>query len=78
MKEIALEEIKWADQIRKSEGLKYEILGGGGIIELKDVDEFLKAGADAVQVATIPLVNPLFANSIECLPCPQAKSSILS
>ena len=62
MKEIALEEIKWADEIRKEEGLKYEILGGGGIIEVKDVQEFLEAGADAVQVATIPLVNPLFAH----------------
>ncbi len=61
MKDIALEEIRWADEIRKEEKLKYEILGGGGIIEVGDVDEFLKAGADAVQVATIPLVNPLFA-----------------
>ncbi len=61
MKEIALEEIQWAAEIRKEQGLKYEILGGGGIIEPKDVKQFLSAGADAVQVATIALANPLFA-----------------
>lgn len=65
MKEIALEEIKWADEIRRGEGLRYEILGGGGIIEVKDVDEFLAAGADMVQVATIALVDPLFAYKYE-------------
>ncbi len=61
MKEIALEEIGWAAEIRHEEGLKYEILGGGGIINPSDADEFLSAGADAVQVATIALANPLFA-----------------
>lgn len=58
---IALESIKWADQIRKEERLKYEILGGGGIVEVEDVDRYLKAGADMVQVATIAMVDPLFA-----------------
>ena len=61
MKDIALEEIKWASEIRKEDGLKYEILGGGGIVEISDVDEFLNAGADMVQVATIALADPLFA-----------------
>ncbi len=61
MKDIALEEITWAAEIRKENGLKYEILGGGGVITPKDADEFLEAGADAVQVATIALANPLFA-----------------
>lgn len=59
--EIALEHIKWATQIRKEEGLKYEILGGGGIIEPADVDRFLSAGADMVQVAAVALVDPLLA-----------------
>lgn len=61
MKDIALEEIKWADEIRKEEGLKYQILGGGGIVEVEDVDQFLRSGADIVQVATIALADPLFA-----------------
>lgn len=61
LKDIALEEIGWADQIRKEDGLNYQILGGGGIIEVEDVDQFLKAGADMVQVATIALADPLFA-----------------
>lgn len=61
LKDIALEEIGWADQIRKEDGLNYQILGGGGIIEVEDVDEFLAAGADIVQVATIALADPLFA-----------------
>jgi dihydroorotate dehydrogenase len=61
MKDLALEEIRWAAEIRQEKGLKYEILGGGGVITPKDADEFLSAGADAVQVATIALTNPLFA-----------------
>ena len=61
MKDLALEEIRWAAEIRREKGLKYEILGGGGIITPKEVDEFLAAGADAVQVATIALTDPLFA-----------------
>lgn len=60
-REIALEHISWADEIRKEEGLKYEVLGCGGIVEVEDVDRFLSAGADAVQVATIALADPLFA-----------------
>lgn len=60
-KELALEHIKWADEIRKEEGLKYEILGCGGVVEIEDVDRFMSAGADMVQVATIALADPLFA-----------------
>lgn len=60
-RELALEHIKWADQIRKEEGLKYQILGGGGIVNIDDVDLYLKSGADMVQVATIALADPLFA-----------------
>lgn len=61
LKNIALEHVRWADEIRREEGLKFEILGGGGIVEVSDVDEFLAAGADMVQVATIALADPLFA-----------------
>lgn len=58
---LALEHIKWAAEIRKEEELKYEILGGGGIVEVEDVDRYLQAGADMVQVAAIALADPLFA-----------------
>lgn len=58
---IALEHIKWAAEIRKEEGLKYEILGGGGIVEVEDVDRYLSAGADMVQIAAIALSDPLLA-----------------
>lgn len=58
---LALEHIKWAVEIRKEEGLKYEILGGGGIIEPADVDRYLSAGADMVQIAAIALSDPLLA-----------------
>jgi len=58
---IALEAIKWASEIRKEEGLKYEILGGGGIVEVKDVDRYLEAGADMVQIAAAALSDPLLA-----------------
>lgn len=61
LQDIALEAIEWASDIRKKEGLKYQILGGGGVLEPKDVDRFRRAGADCVQIATIALVNPLFA-----------------
>lgn len=62
LKGIALEATKWAAEIRAEEKLNYQILAGGGILEPGDVDEFLDAGADAVQVATIAMVNPLFAH----------------
>jgi dihydroorotate dehydrogenase len=65
MKDIALEEITWAAEIRSEQGLKYEILGGGGVITPADADEFLAAGADAVQIATIALANPLFASEYQ-------------
>lgn len=61
IQDIALESIRWADQIRKEEKLNYEILGGGGIVQVSDVDRYLKAGADTVQVTTIAMVDPLFA-----------------
>ncbi len=59
--QIALEHIKWASEIRKEEGLKYEILGGGGIINASDVNKFLSEGADMVQVAAVALADPLIA-----------------
>jgi dihydroorotate dehydrogenase (NAD+) catalytic subunit len=62
LKNIALEHIRWAAEIREEEGLKYEILGGGGILTPKDVEQFLESGANAVQVSTIAMTNPLFAN----------------
>lgn len=65
LKDIALEAIKWADEIRKKEGLKYEILGGGGITEVSDVDQYLATGADMVQIAAISMANPLFAYEYE-------------
>lgn len=58
---IALEHIEWAAQIREEEALKYEIIGGGGIIKIADVDRYRNAGADIVQVATVAMTNPLFA-----------------
>lgn len=58
---IALEHIKWAAEILEEEGLKYQILGGGGIIEVEDVDRYLSQGADMVQVAAIALADPLLA-----------------
>lgn len=61
IQDIALESIRWADAIRKEEGLNYEILGGGGIVEVSDVDRYLKAGADMIQIATIAMTDPLFA-----------------
>ncbi|EKD91231.1 MAG: Dihydroorotate dehydrogenase [uncultured bacterium] len=61
LKDIALEHIKWAAEIRDEEGLKYEILGGGGILTVEDVKEFLNEGANAVQIATVAMTNPLFA-----------------
>lgn len=58
---LALEAIEWAAKIREEEGLKYEILGGGGIVEVADVDRYLNTGADMVQIATIAMINPLLA-----------------
>lgn len=58
---IALEEIEWAADIRESEGLRYEIIGGGGIVSVWDVDRYRDAGADVVFSGSYVFANPLFA-----------------
>src|SRR5690242_10155876 len=41
------------------QAIKIPIIGMGGIIEARDVLEFMIAGADAVQVGTANFVDPL-------------------
>lgn len=48
IRRLALEEIEWAADIKIKEGLPYEIIGGGGITSVEDVDTYMNAGANVV------------------------------
>lgn len=60
--QIALEQVDWAAQIREREGLKFEIIGGGGINGPEDADRFLNTGATIVFSGSGVLANPLMAH----------------
>jgi len=48
-------------EFREEHGLKFCILGSGGVMEPNDVLTYLDAGADAVMLATVLFSDPLFA-----------------
>ena len=65
--------IKWAGlhmagrlaAFREKLGLKFEIVGVGGMGDAADYDEYRKAGADAVMSSTAAMWNPLLAQEIK-------------
>jgi dihydroorotate dehydrogenase (NAD+) catalytic subunit len=65
--------IKWAgldmvqrlDALRTKLDLNYEIIGVGGVMTPADYEEYLAAGADAVQSATGAMWNPDLAREIK-------------
>jgi dihydroorotate dehydrogenase len=61
IRRLAKEEIEWAADIRVREGLHYEIIGGGGITSIRNVDEYLNLGADAVFIAGLAFEHPELA-----------------
>ena len=65
--------IKWAgldmvrrlDELRKTNGYNYEIIGVGGVMKPSDYKEYVAAGADCVQAATAPMWNQYLAQEIK-------------
>lgn len=65
--------IKWAGidmvkrlaGLRKKLGLKYEIVGVGGVMDAADFQEYREAGADLVQSCTGAMWNPNLADEIK-------------
>lgn len=65
--------IKWAGidmvkrlvSIRDKEGLNFEIIGVGGVMNAEDFHEYINAGADLVQSATGAMWNPALAKEIK-------------
>ena len=65
--------IKWAgldmtnrlNSIRKKTGLKYEVIGIGGVMTPADFEEYRDAGADVVQTCTGAMWNPKLAEQIK-------------
>ena len=60
-----LDMVKRLDALRKSKGYDYEIVGVGGVMTPKDYNEYIVAGADAVQSATGAMWNPDLAAEIK-------------
>lgn len=64
--------IKWAGlemteklkKLRKEEGMKFAIIGVGGVIKASDFRQYMDAGADLVQSATGAMWNPYLAQEI--------------
>ena len=50
---------------REKLGLKFEIVGVGGMGDAADYAEYRKAGADAVMSSTAAMWNPLLAQEIK-------------
>ena len=67
--------IKWAgldmvgrlDAIRQNNGLDFEIIGVGGVMQPADFEEYLASGADVVQSATAAMWNPNLAAEIKSI-----------
>lgn len=60
-----LEMTKRLAEIRKEEGLSYEIIGVGGVMHPGDFRKYRDAGADLVQSATGAMWNPYLAKEIK-------------
>lgn len=58
IKKYALKTVKDLKKAQKDLKMKFEIIGVGGVMTPKDVNDFLKAGADHVHSATAVMFNP--------------------
>lgn len=65
IKDLGVDMAKRLAQIRKEKGLKYEIIGVGGVLTPEDFQEYREAGADAVMAATGAMWNPNLALEIK-------------
>jgi dihydroorotate dehydrogenase (NAD+) catalytic subunit len=65
IKWAGLDMVKRLDTLRKKNGYSYEIIGVGGVMTPADYQEYIAAGANAVQSATGAMWNPELAAEIK-------------
>ena len=65
IKWAGLEMTKKIKKIREEEGMKFDIIGVGGVMKLGDFKEYMDSGADLVESATGAMWNPLLAQEIK-------------
>jgi dihydroorotate dehydrogenase len=65
IKWAGLEMVKRLKALREEKGMKFIILGVGGVTDVKDYFEYRAIGADAVMSATGAMWNPLLAQEIK-------------
>jgi dihydroorotate dehydrogenase len=58
IRNYGLQFVRWLNEIREQHALEFDIIGMGGVMNPGDVDDYLKAGAQAVQTATAAFFNP--------------------
>jgi len=58
IRDYGLQFVRSLNEIREQHGLKFDIIGMGGVMNADDVDEYRRAGAQAVQTATAAFFNP--------------------
>ncbi len=61
IKPFGLETVRRLVRARKKLGLDFEIIGTGGVMQPKDVFEYLDAGANHVHIATAAMFHPFLA-----------------
>lgn len=61
IKEFGINTVKKLKKAQKDLKMKFEIIGVGGVMTPKDVDDYLKAGANHVHSATAIMFNPYLA-----------------
>lgn len=64
IKWAGLDMVKRMDDLRKTKGYNYEIIGVGGVMTPDNFFEYRDAGADVVQACTGPMWNPGLAHEI--------------
>jgi dihydroorotate dehydrogenase len=65
IKWAGIEMVKRVKALRDEKGMKFSILGVGGVTSPEDYEEYRKAGAEAVMSATGAMWNPLMAQEIK-------------
>lgn len=65
IKWAGLDMVKRLDAIRTAQGLNYEIIGIGGVMDAEDFATYRAAGADVVQSVTGAMWNPNLATEIK-------------
>lgn len=65
LREIGLDAVKQLHSLRQKSGYKYSLIGVGGIMNQNDAIRYLDAGADAIEIGTASMLNPLLALGIK-------------